>query len=146
MPVVVITPPTPAVTAAEAKMAGVFASTDADAMVDALLGAAQAAIDGPDGWLGRSIGVQTLELRQPAFDRWRLTLPCGPVIEVLSIKYGPADTTWPAEQYALLEMKAVVQCQSRNWYLTEVHFPYQRKSFQIRSNPTGDGHGHAGGH
>lgn len=63
MNLVTITPPVAAVTAAEAKAAGVFAAADGDTLVDLLLAAAQGTIDGPAGWLGRAIGVQTIEMQ-----------------------------------------------------------------------------------
>lgn len=85
-----------------------------DGIVDADLDlkgrAAQGAIDGPDGWLGRCIGLQTIEERFSDFlgnptDNWGRTvaweygltlgshsdtiirLPFGPVRSVVSIKY-----------------------------------------------------------
>jgi len=76
MTIRVIEPPKPFLTPLD--MSGADQET-----IDAVVGE----IDGPDGWLGRAIGPQTLEW---AFDGWRgrnLLLPCAPVIEIVSVKY-----------------------------------------------------------
>lgn len=52
-----------------------------DARMAALIAAAQAEIDGPTGWLGRALGVQTIECHT---DRWPRELPYHPVIELVS--------------------------------------------------------------
>lgn len=82
---VVIEPPEVVVTPAEARTARVFTADDDDDYISMLLAAAQAEIDGSDGWLGRAIGEQTLEVTVPA---WRSVdadcLPLPPVIEIVS--------------------------------------------------------------
>lgn len=80
MPVRVITPPAPIVTPAD--IAGAHAADDAG--VAALIQAVTEEIDGPDGWLGRSLGTQTLELVEWIGCR-RFRLPCGPVIGIESV-------------------------------------------------------------
>ncbi len=91
MRVVVITPPAPVVAWAEAdahlKLDG---NTDQQAEVEAMVAAATAHIDGPTGWLGRAIGVQTLEARFDGFD-CDLRLPFPPVSSVTSVKYLDGD-------------------------------------------------------
>ena len=65
---------------------------DHDDLIDAYVAAATGHLDGPDGWLGRALGVQTLEARLDAF-------PCGeilrlrypPFVDVTSIKYDDED-------------------------------------------------------
>lgn len=90
MRVVVITPPLRIVSPADAK-AHLRVDDDAeDALIQAFSDAAQAHIDGPDGWLGRSIGKQTLELRRCGFPTW-IELPFGPVRSVASVKYIDPD-------------------------------------------------------
>ncbi|SNS36253.1 hypothetical protein SAMN05216374_0979 [Tardiphaga sp. OK246] len=85
MPVVVIEPPELVVTAGEARTARVFTEDDDDEYVEHLLEIAQSEIDGPPGWLGRSIGVQTLQLTLPFCANIRPEcLPYRPVIEILS--------------------------------------------------------------
>lgn len=107
--VVVTVPPIAAVTAAEAKAAGVFKADDVDAFVSTLLAAAQGTIDGPDGWLGRAVGLQTLELSRPAFCMSPggavISLPLPPIAEIVSIKYDDADgveQTVDPDSYALV--------------------------------------------
>lgn len=86
MRVVVITPPLRIVSLAAAK-AHLRVDDDAeDMLIEAFSDAAQAHIDGPDGWLSRSLGKQTLELRRCGFPTW-IELPFGPVRSVASVKY-----------------------------------------------------------
>ena len=61
--------------------------TDDDAILTIYIAAACAHIDGPDGWLGRAIGMQTLEYRADTFSTDPILLPVGPVISVVSVKY-----------------------------------------------------------
>lgn len=70
----VIVAPAIAVTAAEAKASQVFSADDDDSYVNLLLSIAQAQIDGWSGWLGRAVGVQTLEVTVP--DCWVLDKSC----------------------------------------------------------------------
>jgi uncharacterized phiE125 gp8 family phage protein len=106
MRVFVATPPTPVVTWEEAdahlKLDG---DTDQQAEVEAMIAAATGHIDGPMGWLGRAIGVQTLEARVDHLDDCARALPYPPVIETVEIKYlDPAGTlqTLAADQYELI--------------------------------------------
>lgn len=84
MTVTVVTPPDPVVTWEEAASHLRTESDDEKAYVEGLIAAATAWIDGPAGWLGRSIGPQLLQL-----DGWssceRVPLPYGPVLEIESI-------------------------------------------------------------
>jgi uncharacterized phiE125 gp8 family phage protein len=61
-----------------------------DGLITAYLAAACAHIDGPAGWLGRAIGVQTLEYRRDAFCE-TIPLPFPPLIDVVSVKYLDVD-------------------------------------------------------
>lgn len=54
--------------------------------VESLIAAATAHLDGPNGILRRAVGLQTLELRTCGFST-RLTLPFGPVGEIVSVVY-----------------------------------------------------------
>lgn len=63
-----------------------------DNLIGIFLDAAQGKIDGPKGWLGRSLGAQTLELALCEFPHC-IVLPFGPVTSVVSIKYDDADGT-----------------------------------------------------
>lgn len=97
MRVVVITPPEPIVSAEEAKRHlrlievdgdGNVLPNEEDDYIEALIAAAQQWIDGPGGWLGRCVGVQTLEVSgRPACwpdDRF----PYPPFINVLADQSG----------------------------------------------------------
>lgn len=63
-----------------------------DVTVAAVIAAATGKIDGPDGWLQRALGEQTLECIRPAFGSSRaFTLPCPPLIDIISVKYIDGD-------------------------------------------------------
>lgn len=57
-----------------------------DAKIIALIAAVQAGIDGPTGWLGRSLGEQVLETTRAGFMR-SIRLPYLPVLSIESVKY-----------------------------------------------------------
>jgi len=79
----VIIPPAPIVTPAE--ILGDHGPDDA--AVIRMIAAATRTIDGPNGWLKRCLGPQTLEL---SLDRWcgpNNGLPCGPVIKIDGVRY-----------------------------------------------------------
>lgn len=63
----VVTPPAPVVSLDQAKAHLRVDAPDDDAMIALYVAAATAAIDGPDGWLGRALGQQSLVLTAPAF-------------------------------------------------------------------------------
>lgn len=92
MRVVVVNAPDPVVSWEEAQ-AHLRLDGDAEkAVVEGMIAAATAHIDGPSGWLGRAIGLQDLEAR---FDlvgigsRIRLRYP--PVAQLLSVTYLDHD-------------------------------------------------------
>lgn len=109
MRVTVIEPAEPVVSWEEA---AVHLRLDGDdeqqAYVEALIAAATGAIDGPDGSLGRAIGVQTLEARFDGFPcdfGGGLHLPCRPVKTLVSIQYLDGSNvlaTLPVNQCELL--------------------------------------------
>lgn len=103
MRVIVVTGPTPVVTWEEAdrhlKLDG---DTTQKAEVEAFIAAATQHLDGPNGWLGRAIGQQTLEARFDNFGcRRGLFLPFPPVVSITSLKYldtnGTEQTIDPAD-------------------------------------------------
>lgn len=101
--VVVITAPEAIMTAEQAR-AGMpaLAGVD-DGVVEDLVAAAAEEIGGPTGWLGRSLGVQTLELRLPSFSCGGIALPLVPIVEIESITYANdgGDVVMPPADYEL---------------------------------------------
>ena len=101
MRVDVITPPAPVVVWEDAdarlRLGGDARQRDD---VEAMIAAATAHIDGPDGWLGRAIGLQTLEVRTDVF-RDAIRLPYPPIVEIVSVKHlngaGAEATVLPSE-------------------------------------------------
>lgn len=86
MGVLVVTPPEPLVTLEEAKAHLRVTEGDEDALITGYIAAACAWIDGPWGWLGRTIGEQLLEYRSHVFSSfWRL--PLGPVLGIEEVFY-----------------------------------------------------------
>lgn len=61
-----------------------------DQIIAALIAAVQSEIDGPRGWLGRSLGYQTLSMSTDEFCT-RMKLPYGPVETVLNVFYRGTD-------------------------------------------------------
>lgn len=89
MHVRVIVPPQPVVTWAVAKEHLREDTDEQKAYAEGLIAAATAWLDGPDGWLGRAIGKQTLELVDCSFGNDRLPFP--PIVSVESVTYLGAD-------------------------------------------------------
>jgi uncharacterized phiE125 gp8 family phage protein len=98
--VVVVTPPDPIMELAEVKDHLRVDHGDDDLLIEAYLAAVTGHIDGPAGWLGRCIGIQTLEAGLDGFVHDPIALPYPPVIEVESIQYedvlGNLQTLDPA--------------------------------------------------
>lgn len=104
MSVVLITPPEPLLTVADARRHLRIDALDDDATLAALVDAATSHLDGPNGILGRAIGQQTWELRLTEFPSGDIELPFGPAVSVTSIKYDDEDDveqTVAAEDYTL---------------------------------------------
>lgn len=108
MKVAVITPPSTVLTVVDARNAGVFAADDVDTAIEVCIAAAQGTIDGPTGWLGRAVGLQTLEAtvdgRWPSCTRLDWKLPFPPIRAITSVKYTDAagvEQTIDPTQYSL---------------------------------------------
>ncbi|UIJ43720.1 hypothetical protein LZK98_11525 [Sphingomonas cannabina] len=106
MRVVVVVPPDPVVTWADAdahlKLDG---DTEQQAEVEAMIAAATQHIDGPDGWLGRSLGIQTLEVSLDRFDAGGIILPFPPISSVTTVSYidtNGLEQTLDSSAYRLL--------------------------------------------
>lgn len=116
----VVEPPPALLTLAQVK-AHVRPDTDeADDYLRDLVAVAQGQIDGPAGWLGLSVGPQTLELRGPdlaALAGEDRPLPYGPVIEIASAGViAPDGTTVAIDPAAyLLADDALVLAPGRSW-------------------------------
>ena len=87
MRVSVVTPPDPVVTLGEAKEHLRVLSDDEDRLIEGMVAAATGHIDGPQGWLGRCLGVQTLEAFLPSFGCVSIGLPYPPAVAVTEIGY-----------------------------------------------------------
>lgn len=88
MRVVVVTPPEPVISFEEAAQHLKLGGNQAErALVEGMIAAATATIDGPDGWLGRSLGAQTIQARLDAFHGSEIRLPYGPVLDLVSVEY-----------------------------------------------------------
>ena len=108
MKVAVITPPSVVLDVVDARNAGVFAADDVDTVIEVCIAAAQATIDGPTGWLGRSVGLQTLEAtvdgRWPTCTNLDWQLPFPPIRAITSVKYtdeAGVERTIDPSQYSL---------------------------------------------
>lgn len=107
MPVRVVEAPQPFVTIDDARRHIVDLPPEDEAYVEMLILAATTWIDGPTGWLGRTLGVQTLELTTDGFfgincDAGAIPLPFPPVIEVESVVYTAPNgqvITLPDDRY-----------------------------------------------
>ncbi|MBO9631206.1 MAG: hypothetical protein J7516_17520 [Shinella sp.] len=80
--ITVITPPQPFVNPAD--IPGSHAADDP--VIAAMIAAAVGEIDGPYGWLRRSIGKQTLEL-SGSWAKCAVDLPLPPIIRIVSVHY-----------------------------------------------------------
>jgi len=81
-----------------------------DAGIAALIAAVQAGIDGPTGWLGRSLGKQELELTLERFSRI-VRLPYEPVREIVSITYLDEEGEEQSVDEAAYRLAAGNRCQ-----------------------------------
>lgn len=100
----VITPPAAVVDLDTAKAHLNVEHPDHDHLIELYVQAATATIDGPGGWLGRALGVQTLEARFDAFACELVKLPCPPLISIGSVAYDDGDgveQTLDEDQYTL---------------------------------------------
>ncbi|MCC0806511.1 phage gp6-like head-tail connector protein [Methylobacterium sp. W2] len=86
MRAVVVTPSDPIVSLAQAKKHLRVEHGDDDDYIADLVAVATGWLDAPDGWLGRALGLQTLEMVVPArlWSRDR-QLPFPPLVEIVSV-------------------------------------------------------------
>lgn len=103
MRVRVVTPPAPIVPLERAKEQLRVFHTREDELIKAYIEAATAHLDGPDGWLGRALGIQELEATVDVF-RDCMLLPYPPIVDVVSVKYldsTASEMTVPPSEYEL---------------------------------------------
>lgn len=93
MRVVVVTAPDPIVTWAEAQAHLRLDGDDERLLVEGMIAAATAHIDGPSGWLGCALGAQVLEARFNAFwaNQCSLRLPYPPLLSLVGVTYLDAQ-------------------------------------------------------
>lgn len=91
MRTLVVTPPDPVITWAEAKAHLRLDGDDEQTLVESYIAAATAHIDGPSGWLGRALGLQTIEIGFPSFGCVSIGLPFPPAVDIVSIEYVDAN-------------------------------------------------------
>lgn len=108
MHVRVITPPAEIVTLDEIRRHIVELPVEDHDYVKMLVQAATDWLDGPAGWLGRALGVQTLEAAASGFcdHGWGICLPYPPCIDIVSVVYIGSDGTVHTvadDQYALAD-------------------------------------------
>lgn len=88
MALTLITPSAPLVSLAEAKRhVRTMDFDDDDDYLTSLIAVAQAHVDGPSGWLGRSFGEQSWRLSLNAFPTGGIKLPAPPLISVEAMEY-----------------------------------------------------------
>lgn len=94
MQVIITSYPDMLVSLEEAKVALGESGTDRDTLIEGLILAAQAELDGPKGWVGVSVAQQGVEVHFDSFDDPPVILPGGPIIGdvVLSYLDGDGDT------------------------------------------------------
>lgn len=93
------------VTLDEAKTAIGESGTDRDDLIEGLILAAQAELDGPKGWVGISVAQQSVEVTFDSFDCPPLRLPGGPIIGDVIVTYLGSNgdsTALDAADYVLL--------------------------------------------
>lgn len=106
MRVSVVTPPSPVVTWEEADdHLRLDRDAEQKAFVENLVKAATGLLDGPDGLLGRALGLQTLECRLDELGSEPLFLPCPPFVDVESIRFVGREgaIVVPADAYVVDE-------------------------------------------
>jgi hypothetical protein len=115
--ITVLTQPEPLVDVEEAKLAlGFQGTSDRDEMIEGLILAAQAELDGPTGWVGISVAEHQVELRLDMFTS-TINLPYGPVVGVGSVDYlddEGAEQTAGAELYDVLT-DSIVLIDGESW-------------------------------
>lgn len=91
MHVAVITPPPAVVSLDEAKAHLRVDHSDEDMLIEGMVAAATAHLDGPDGVLNRALAAQVLEATIEGFPCEPLSLRCEPITSVNDVTYVDVD-------------------------------------------------------
>jgi hypothetical protein len=91
MQIVIVSFPEMLVSLEEAKLALGESGSDRDELIEGLILAAQAELDGPKGWVGVSVAQQGVEVTFDSFDCPPIRLPGGPIIGDVAVTYLDAD-------------------------------------------------------
>lgn len=130
----VVTPPEPIVAPEE-----ILGATAGDIAVAGLIAAVTEEIDGPSGWLGRSLGPQTIEWTDWIGCR-RTSLPCGPIIRIESVASVDKDgneTVVDPDTYRL-DGDCIVVAEGAAWVRAEQHRVRYKAGYNGTSGATAD--------
>lgn len=146
MRVRVVTPPAAVISLDKAKAHLKVESDDDNDLITGYVEAAISHLDGPDGWLGRALGLQTLEA---ICDDFRgdgcgvIRLPLPPLAEIDSVKYTDADgveQTVDVSDYVVVEAHSVRPAYGAAWPTPRNFAESVRIRYQA-GYPLGDGDG-----
>lgn len=118
MQVVIVSYPEMLVSLDEAKVALGESGTDRDNLIEGLILAAQAELDGPKGWVGISVAQQGVEVRFDTFEELPLKLPGGPIIGDVVVTYldgDSASTVLDSDDYAVLPDGSLILADGATW-------------------------------
>lgn len=106
------------VTLEEAKTAIGESGTDRDDLIEGLILAAQAELDGPKGWVGISVAQQGVEVTFDTFEDCPLRLPGGPIIGDVAVTYldGSGDSqVLDTDDYEVLPDGSLILVDGAEW-------------------------------
>ncbi|WP_419827664.1 head-tail connector protein [Sphingomonas sp.] len=107
----VVTPPAPFITYEQAVLRLRLAGGDREKLdVEAMIAAATGELDGPQGWLGRALGRQTIEVDFDGFDDFARELPWPDAFSIEEVSYlgsASARQTLAPAAYELLGNRLV---------------------------------------
>lgn len=89
-----------------------------DTLLTSYIAAATQEIDGPDGWLGQALGLQTLEWQGdgfPDYGRTSILLPCPPIVSLMSVAYTDRDGAAQTIGDADLHGRDVFPAAGKSW-------------------------------
>ena len=146
----VVVPPPPILDLATVKAHLRLDGPDDDAYLAGLMAVAQGAIDGPAGWLGTSIGPQTLEWRAAGFDAVGgegVPLPYGPVTGLVSVQFATPDGAIGTVDPAACSLAGDTLALAPTWrWPVTAHRPDAVRIRYTAGGATGDQYTFAGDH